>query len=71
VQVGVNKGSGSEVYATAVYDFMPMLKLMSNKYVLSVCDDIIEQELKVVKEHPENNDFLLTEVHADQLGEDI
>jgi hypothetical protein len=44
-----------------VLDFMPMIQMMGNKFVLTVCDDILEDELALVKEegHPRNNDFLL------------
>lgn len=66
MQVGVRKGPESEVYATAVYEFLPMIKLMANKYTLSVCDDIIDNELDpAVKAQPENNDFILCEIHAE------
>ncbi len=50
-----------QVTAVKVFDFVPMLHMLGNKFTLTVCDDILEEELAGVKEegHPMNNDFLL------------
>jgi hypothetical protein len=62
VQVGISKSKEQpQVTAVKVLDFIPMIQMMGNKFILTVCDDILEEELATVKEegHPKNNDFLL------------
>jgi hypothetical protein len=62
VQVGVSKGKDHpQVTAVKVMEFLPMIQMIGNKFILTVCDDILEDELASVKEegHPRNNDFLL------------
>ena len=47
--------------------------MMGNKFILTVCDDILEDELATVKEegHPKNNDFLLQELKAEELEDSL
>jgi hypothetical protein len=45
LQVGVEKAPGSGIFATKVMDFTPMMRMFTNQFVMTVCDDIIEQEL--------------------------
>ena len=74
VQVGISKCKEQpQVTAVKVMDFMPMIQMMGNKFVLTVCDDILEDELATVKEegHPKNNDFLLQELKPDELEDNL
>lgn len=62
IKVGMQKGRGNDgVTAVKVFDFLPMVKLLNNKTVVVVCDDVIEDELLKGsgKDKIENNDFLL------------
>ena len=60
MKVGVSKPDNSEVKAVGVYDFLPMVKLLSTKNLIVVCDDMIEDELPEEKRlKPQNNDLLL------------
>ena len=62
MQVGISKGKDQpQVTAVKVMEFLPMIQMIGNKFILTVCDDILEDELAAVKEegHPRNNDFLL------------
>jgi hypothetical protein len=63
VKVGVSKGPEHlGVTAIKVFEFVPMVKMLNQKLAISVCDDIIEDELRLHTEpskDPENNDFML------------
>jgi hypothetical protein len=74
VQVGIIKSKEQpQVTAVKVLDFLPMIQMMGNKFILTVCDDILEDELATVKEdgHPKNNDFLLQELKAEELEDSL
>ncbi len=49
--------------------------MMGNRFTLTVCDDILEEELNSVKKddlnHPTNNDFLLQELKSDDLEDSL
>ncbi len=48
--------------------------MLQNKFSLAVCDDIIEYELDSTSKAgqvPQNNDFLLSEVKAENLDENL
>lgn len=45
LKVGAEKTPGSGIYATKVLEITPMMRMMTNSFVLTVCDDIIEEEL--------------------------
>ena len=63
VKVGVSKGPDHPgVTATKVFEFIPMVKMLNQKLAIAVCDDIIEDELRLHTEprkEPESNDFML------------
>lgn len=48
---------------------------MGNRFTLTVCDDILEEELTSLKKddlnHPTNNDFLLQELKSDDLEDSL
>ena len=46
LQVGAEKAPGSGIFATKVMDFTPMMRMLTNQFVMTVCDDIIEHELQ-------------------------
>jgi hypothetical protein len=74
LKVGMPKGKEHPgVTAVKVIDFMPMMQALGNRFTLTVCDDIIEEELTSVKEpgHPMNNDFLLQELRPEELEESL
>ena len=48
--------------------------MFSNSFVMTVCDDIIEQELLETSkagQHPTTNDFMLSEIHPEHLEESL
>ena len=45
VKVGTSKPNNPDIKAVGVYDFLPIVKLLSTKNVIVVCDDVIEDEL--------------------------
>ena len=74
VKVGMPKSAEQpHVTAVKVFDFVPMLQMLGSKFTLTVCDDILEEELASVKEegHPMNNDFLIQELKPEELEEHL
>jgi hypothetical protein len=47
--VGVEKAVDSGIFASRVFDLKPLIGSLTNKFTLTVCDDIIEDELKDIK----------------------
>ena len=74
IKVGVIKSKEQpNVTALKVFEFVPMLQMLGNKFTLTVCDDILEDELAGVKEegHPMNNDFLLQDLKPEELEDHL
>lgn len=74
LKIGVEKNPGSGIYATKVLEITPMMRMLTNSLVLTVCDDIIEQELLETSkagQDPETNDFMITEVPPEHLEEGL
>jgi hypothetical protein len=74
LQVGVEKTPGSGIFATKVMDFTPMIRMLTNQYVMTVCDDIIEDELQETSkagQFPSTNDFMITEIPPDHLDDTL
>lgn len=72
LRVGIEKIAGSGVYAAKVMEFLPMMRLIPNQFTMTVCDDIIEDELREtskVGKNPSTNDFMITEVPPEYLDE--
>lgn len=74
LKVGSEKAPGSGIFATKVFDFNPLMRMLTNQFVMTVCDDIIEHELQETAkagQDPTTNDFLIAEVDSEQLEEGL
>ena len=73
LQVNTERAPGSGVFATKVFEFLPMIKKLGNQFTLTICDDIIEQELLETSKAsmpPTSNDFLISEIQPELLEDE-